>query len=340
MLKGFKDFLLRGNVVDLSVAVVMGAAFGGIVSAFTDKIIKPLLNAITPPSSPGLSLQLVAGKPSTQIDFAALITTAINFVMVAVVVYFVIVLPMKTIQQRRRRGEEPGPAEPTDIELLKEIRDLLSVQAGSRSSGSRDGSLDGQAGDNLARDGQPEHLQSRNRQSQASQPQDGQPRDGKAQGGQPQDGQVRDGKAQGGQAQDGQVRDGHSPDGARPTERTEHAVDSPAPDEPALFTQPDTPVPESPGVAPTAAPARSGSGSGTPGSIGSTGRAIRPIGGPEHPVGPGYGSGTAYGAPTDPGPGSDGGQQAPGGQDSGGGRHSAPAQPTQQPPQQPPGRSR
>jgi large conductance mechanosensitive channel len=320
MLKGFKDFLLRGNVVDLSVAVVMGAAFGGIVSAFTDKIIKPLLNAITPPSSPGLSLQLVAGKPSTQIDFAALITTAINFVMVAVVVYFVIVLPMKTIQQRRRRGEEPGPAEPTDIELLKEIRDLLSVQAGSRSSGSRDGSLDGQAWDNLARDGQPERLPSRDGQSRDSQSQASQPRDGQVQG--------------------GQAQDGHSPDGARPTERAEHAVASPAPEEPALFTQPDTPVPESPGVAPTAAPARSGSGSGTPGSIGSTGRAIRPIGGPEHPVGPGYGSGTAYGAPTDPGPGSDGGQQAPGGQDSGGGRHSAPAQPTQQPPQQPPGRSR
>jgi large conductance mechanosensitive channel len=320
MLKGFKDFLLRGNVVDLSVAVVMGAAFGGIVSAFTDKIIKPLLNAITPPSSPGLSLQLVAGKPSTQIDFAALITTAINFVMVAVVVYFVIVLPMKTIQQRRRRGEEPGPAEPTDIELLKEIRDLLSVQAGSRSSASRDGSLDGQAGNNLARDGQPERLQSRDSQAP--------------------DSQAPGGQAPGGQAQDGQVRDGHSPDGARPTERAEHAVDSPDLEEPALFTQPDTPVPATPGVAPPAAPARSGSGSGTPGSIGSTGRAIRPIGGPEHPVGPGYGSGTAYGAPTDPGPGSDGGQQPPGGQDSGGGRHSAPAQPTQQPPQQPPRRSR
>jgi large conductance mechanosensitive channel len=320
MLKGFKDFLLRGNVVDLSVAVVMGAAFGGIVSAFTDKIIKPLLNAITPPSSPGLSLQLVAGKPSTQIDFAALITTAINFVMVAVVVYFVIVLPMKTIQQRRRRGEEPGPAEPTDIELLKEIRDLLSVQAGVRSSASRNGSLDGQAGDNLARDGKPERLQSRDSQS----------RDSQAQGGQ----------AQGGQAEDGQVRDGHSPDGARPTERAEHAVDSSVLEEPVLFTQPDTPVPETPGVAPAAAPARSGSGSGTPGSIGSTGRAIRPIGGPEHPVGPGYGSGTAYGAPTDLGQGSDGGQQAPGGEDSGGGRHSAPAQPTQQPPQLPPRPSR
>ncbi len=125
MFKGFKDFVLRGNVIDLSVAVVMGAAFSSIVTAFTDKIIRPLLNAITPPSSPGLSLQLVADKPSTLIDFAALVTAAINFLMVAAVVYFVIVLPMRTIQERRRRGEEPGPAEPTDVDLVIQIRDLL-----------------------------------------------------------------------------------------------------------------------------------------------------------------------------------------------------------------------
>jgi len=129
MLKGFKDFLLRGNVIDLAVAVVMGAAFGGIVTAFTDKIIKPLLNAITPPSSPGFGVQLIAGKASTFVDFAAVVTTAINFVVVAVVVYFAIMLPMRTIQERRKRGEEPGPAEPTDIELLKEIRDLLKAQS-------------------------------------------------------------------------------------------------------------------------------------------------------------------------------------------------------------------
>jgi large conductance mechanosensitive channel len=125
VLKGFKDFVLRGNVIDLSVAVVMGAAFSSVVTAFTDKIIRPLLNAITPPSSPGLSLQLVADKPSTIIDFASLVTAAINFVMVAAVVYVVIVLPMRTLQERRRRGEEPGPAEPTDVELLIQIRDLL-----------------------------------------------------------------------------------------------------------------------------------------------------------------------------------------------------------------------
>lgn len=125
MLKGFKDFLLRGNVVELSVAVVIGTAFTAIVTAFTDKILKPLLNAVTPPASPGFGVQLIAGKPSTFVDLAALLTAAINFVLVAAVVYFAVVLPLQTIQQRRRRGEEAGPAEPTDVELLKEIRDLL-----------------------------------------------------------------------------------------------------------------------------------------------------------------------------------------------------------------------
>ena len=125
MLRGFKDFILRGNVVDLAVAVVIGAAFGTIISAFTDKIIQPLINATTPAGSPGLGVTIVEGKASTYVDFAALITAAINFVIVAAVIYFVIVLPLNTIKERRKRGEETGPAEPTPVELLAEIRDLL-----------------------------------------------------------------------------------------------------------------------------------------------------------------------------------------------------------------------
>jgi large conductance mechanosensitive channel len=128
MLKGFKDFILRGNVVDLAVAVVIGAAFATIVTAFTDSIIKPLINAITPASSPGLGVTLIAGKDSTYVDFAAVITAAINFVIVAAVIYFAVVLPVNVIQERRRRGEETGPVEPTEVELLAEIRDLLSAQ--------------------------------------------------------------------------------------------------------------------------------------------------------------------------------------------------------------------
>ncbi|GAA2897438.1 large-conductance mechanosensitive channel protein MscL [Pseudonocardia halophobica] len=135
MLKGFKDFILRGNVVDLAVAVVIGAAFTAIVTAFTGSIIQPLLNAITPPDVPALGIQLQADKPSTLINFSEVIAAAINFLIVAGIVYFVFVLPIQTIKNRRKRGEEPGPAEPTDIELLAEIRDLLKTQANSTSNG-------------------------------------------------------------------------------------------------------------------------------------------------------------------------------------------------------------
>ena len=128
MIKGFKDFILRGNVIDLAVAVVIGAAFTSIVSAFSDSIIKPLLNAISPPSSEGLGVQIVGGKESTFVDFSAVITAAINFLIVAAIVYFVFVLPVNTIKERRKRGEEAGPTEPTEAELLAEIRDLLAAR--------------------------------------------------------------------------------------------------------------------------------------------------------------------------------------------------------------------
>lgn len=128
MIKGFKDFIQRGNVVDLAVAVVIGAAFGSIVTAFTAGVVQPLINAITPPESPGLGFTVIAGKDTTYIDFAAVISAALNFLIVAAVVYFVIVLPLNTLQERRRRGEEAGPAEPTDVEVLLEIRDLLRQQ--------------------------------------------------------------------------------------------------------------------------------------------------------------------------------------------------------------------
>lgn len=128
MLKGFKDFILRGNVVDLAVAVVIGAAFTTIVNSFTKSIIEPLINAVTPPASPGFGVLLVTGKPNTYIDAAAVITAVVNFLIVAAVVYFVIVLPLNSLKARRKRGEEVGPAEPTDVELLVQIRDLLADQ--------------------------------------------------------------------------------------------------------------------------------------------------------------------------------------------------------------------
>ena len=135
MLKGFKDFILRGNVVDLAVAVVVGAAFTSIVTAFTKSIIEPLINAVTPPPSPGFGIQLVAGKPNTYIDIAGVISAFLNFLIVAAVIYFAIVLPLNTLKARRKRGEESGPAEPTDVQLLAEIRDLLAAQGRQGTSG-------------------------------------------------------------------------------------------------------------------------------------------------------------------------------------------------------------
>jgi len=130
MLKGFKDFLMRGNVVDLAVAVVIGAAFTSIVTAFTTGLIKPLINAVGGTNAAqGLGFNILGSNEKTFMDFGSVINAAVNFVLVAAVVYFVIVLPVKKVQERRKRGQEPGPSEPTDVELLIEIRDLLRAQA-------------------------------------------------------------------------------------------------------------------------------------------------------------------------------------------------------------------
>jgi len=136
MLKGFKDFLMRGNVVDLAVAVVIGTAFTAIVTAFTTSIIKPMINVLGGAETKGLGFSLRTATPqleeSTFIDLSSLINAIINFAIVAAVVYFVLVLPIKKIQERRKKGEEAGPAEPTDVELLIEIRDLLAAQQGQQ----------------------------------------------------------------------------------------------------------------------------------------------------------------------------------------------------------------
>jgi large conductance mechanosensitive channel len=130
VLKGFRDFLLRGNVIDLAVAVVIGVAFTAIVTAFSNNIINPLINSVTPSDAPGLGFTIVPGKPSTYVDLAALITAALDFVIVAGVVYFVVVLPVNKLRERGARDAEPGSTEPTEVELLTEIRDLLRSDDG------------------------------------------------------------------------------------------------------------------------------------------------------------------------------------------------------------------
>ncbi len=128
MLKGFKDFIMKGNVVDLAVAVVIGVAFGAVVTSFTEKIIQPIINRIAGDGPKGLSIQLgAANNEKTLMDFSALITTAINFIIVAAVIYFLVVVPMKKIMERNAKpATEEAPA--ADVALLTEIRDLLRAR--------------------------------------------------------------------------------------------------------------------------------------------------------------------------------------------------------------------
>lgn len=129
VLKGFKDFLVRGNVVDLAIAVVIGAAFTAVVNAFAADFLTPLIGLAG--GGGHLGGQLVVHGQTFR--WGAFVSQVITFVITATVVYFAVVLPMHVLMDRRRRGVEPGPAQPTQIELLVEIRDLLRAQNGERS---------------------------------------------------------------------------------------------------------------------------------------------------------------------------------------------------------------
>lgn len=120
-MKGFKDFLLRGNVVELAVAVVIGAAFTALVSAFTSSFLTPLIGLLGGGGSTGGTAE-VNGQVFT---WGAFIGAVITFLLTAAVIYFVVVVPIKVIAERRARGDEVGPAQPSDVDLLTEIRDLL-----------------------------------------------------------------------------------------------------------------------------------------------------------------------------------------------------------------------
>ncbi|GAA3542934.1 large-conductance mechanosensitive channel [Aeromicrobium flavum] len=136
MLQGFKDFLFRGNIVDLAVAVVIGTAFTALVTAFTKAFIEPILNALGGAETGGLGFYLRDGNQATYIDFAQVINAIITFLITAAVVYFVFVLPSKKLMERLARGQEEEPEGPSeDILLLREIRDALGGGTGQRSPG-------------------------------------------------------------------------------------------------------------------------------------------------------------------------------------------------------------
>lgn len=142
MLKGFKEFLLRGNVIDLAVAVVIGAAFTAIVNALVSGVFNPAIGALFNSANLNDALDVVipttTGDRAT-IKFGVFLGAAIQFVIVALVVYFVLVLPINHLKkvafarQQAADGATPAKMPPNEAELLTEIRDLLAAQADSRS---------------------------------------------------------------------------------------------------------------------------------------------------------------------------------------------------------------
>lgn len=123
MIKEFRAFLMRGNVIDLAVAVVIGAAFGAVVNAFVEDIITPIIAAIFgQPDFGGLTFTI---NDSTFL-YGDFINKVITFVSVAAAIFFVVVKPMEMMKARQAKGEEPAPPPPADVQLLTEIRDLLA----------------------------------------------------------------------------------------------------------------------------------------------------------------------------------------------------------------------
>lgn len=134
MFKGFKDFITRGNVIDLAVAVVIGAAFTAIVTAIVDNVFNPLIGALFNANSLAKSLPVTiptASGGQATLQFGAVIAAAINFIIVAAVVYFVFVMPIARFNAKRAELRAQGvvaePAAPTELDLLTEIRDLLAT---------------------------------------------------------------------------------------------------------------------------------------------------------------------------------------------------------------------
>lgn len=150
-LDAFKKFILHGNVVDLSTGVIIGAAFTGIVTAFTKGIVEPILALAGGGPQPRLTIPIMtklvevkeknaAGEEVTrmvnkliELDIGLIIGALVSFLITAAVVFFVIVKPMnKLVEMANRPKEEPAaPPVPEDIKLLTEIRDLLKARDGA-----------------------------------------------------------------------------------------------------------------------------------------------------------------------------------------------------------------
>jgi large conductance mechanosensitive channel len=127
VIKGFRDFIMRGNVVDLAIAVVIGVAFTALVTAVTNALIKPLIAVFLGGGVKGGTFTI----RGVTFDVGAVINALITFLITAAVVYFLVVAPLQRLAARRARGdaEAPSPAPSDEAMLLIEIRDLLARRA-------------------------------------------------------------------------------------------------------------------------------------------------------------------------------------------------------------------
>ena len=149
MLKGFKDFIMRGNLIELAVAFVIGAAFAKVVQDFVGAIVTPLVNSLPGAKVSGFGFSIrhgdkftgAGGVNTTFINLSTVINSLIVFVSTAAVVYFALVVPMNKVQERRAarmaKGEVEPEAKSEDIILLEQIRDLLSGTGPGTSSAPR-----------------------------------------------------------------------------------------------------------------------------------------------------------------------------------------------------------
>lgn len=129
MLKGFKDFLMQGNVIDLATAVVIGTAFGAVVNALVESVLMPLVASVVGGETDFDEFAVVRVMDGPPIQFGVLLTTVVNFVLIAAAIYFVVIMPMnKMIEARNKALGEPEDEEEENITLLKEIRDQLKAQ--------------------------------------------------------------------------------------------------------------------------------------------------------------------------------------------------------------------
>jgi len=128
MLKEFREFVLRGNVVDLAVAVVLGAAFGAVVTALVADIVTPIVAAIGgEPDFSGLRFTI----NDSVFKYGDFFNAVVSFLIIAAAIFFLVVKPVNALMARRKAKVEPPPAAPPeDVQLLTEIRDLLRASAG------------------------------------------------------------------------------------------------------------------------------------------------------------------------------------------------------------------